>query len=99
MILEGDGTLELWPSPVAEARGVLREDVAVRAGDVVARPPATKVGHAFRAGPNGITMLGYGTRRPNDICYYPRSRKIYWRGVGLIGRVESLDYADGEPPG
>jgi len=44
-----------------------------------------------------MTMLVYGTRRPNDICYYPRSRKIYWRGVGLIGRVESLEYADGEP--
>ena len=43
-------------------------------------------------------MLVYGTRRPNDICYYPRSRKLYWRGVGLIGRVEPLDYHDGEPP-
>jgi uncharacterized cupin superfamily protein len=97
VILEGDGTLELWPTPVAETRGVEREDVPVRAGHVVSRPPATKVAHAFRAGPDGMTMLVYGTRRPNDICYYPRSRKIYWRGVGLIGRVESLEYADGEP--
>ena len=97
VILEGEGMLELWPSPVAEKRGVEREDVAVRPGHVVARPPATKVGHAFRAGPEGLTMLVYGTRRPNDICYYPRSRKIYWRGVGLIGRVESLEYRDGEP--
>jgi uncharacterized cupin superfamily protein len=99
VILEGDGTLELWPSPVAETRGVEREDIPVRPGHVVARPPATKVGHAFRAGPEGMTLLVYGTRRPNDICYYPRSRKIYWRGVGLIGRVESLEYSDGEPPG
>jgi uncharacterized cupin superfamily protein len=98
VILEGDGTLELWPSPLAEARGVEREDMPVRAGHVVARPPATKVAHAFRAGPTGMTMLVYGTRRPNDIIYYPRSRKIAWRGVGLIGRVESLDYMDGEPP-
>ena len=44
-------------------------------------------------------MLVYGTRRPNDITYYPRSNKIAWRGVGVIGRVESLDYMDGEPPG
>jgi len=99
VILEGEGTLELWPSPVAERRGVQREDVPVRAGHVVARPPATRVGHAFRAGPGGMTLLLYGTRRPNDICYYPRSRKIYWRGVGLIGRIESLEYMDGEPPG
>jgi uncharacterized cupin superfamily protein len=97
VVLEGEGMLELWPTPVAETRGVQREDVPVRAGHVVARPPGTKVAHAFRAGPNGMTMLVYGTRRPNDICYYPRSRKIYWRGVGLIGRVESLDYSDGEP--
>jgi uncharacterized cupin superfamily protein len=97
VILEGDATLELWPSPVAERRGVEREDIPVRPGHVVARPPGTKVGHAFRAGENGLTMLVYGTRRPNDICYYPRSRKIYWRGVGLIGRVESLEYSDGEP--
>lgn len=97
VVLEGEGTLELWPSPVAEARGTGREDVPVRAGHVVARPPATKVAHAFRAGPGGMTLLVYGTSCPNDICYYPRSRKIYWRGVGLIGRVESLDYADGEP--
>jgi uncharacterized cupin superfamily protein len=98
VILDGDGTLELWPAPVAEKSGVEREDIPVRAGHVVSRPPATRVAHAFRGGPNGMTMLVYGTRRPNDICYYPRSRKIYWRGVGLIGRVESLDYADGEPP-
>jgi uncharacterized cupin superfamily protein len=97
VILEGDGTLELWPSPVMETRGVEREDIPVRAGTIVARPPGTKIGHAFRAGPNALTMLVYGTRRPNDICYYPRSKKLYWRGVGLIGRVESLDYSDGEP--
>ena len=98
VVLEGDGTLELWPTPIAEQRGVQREDVSVRAGHVVARPPATKVAHAFRAGPDGMTLLLYGTREPNDIAYYPRSGKIYWRGVGLIGRVEHLDYHDGEPP-
>ena len=97
VVLEGEGTLELWPSPVMEKRGVTREDVDVRPGHVVARPPGTKVAHAFRAGQDGLTMLVYGTRKPNDICYYPRSRKLYWRGVGLIARVEALDYYDGEP--
>jgi uncharacterized cupin superfamily protein len=42
-------------------------------------------------------MLAYGTRDPNDICYYPRSDKIYFRGVGLMTRVPRLDYWDGEP--
>jgi hypothetical protein len=44
-----------------------------------------------------VTMLTYGTRDVNDICWYPRSNKIFWRGVGVIGRIERLDYFDGEP--
>ena len=97
VILEGEGTLELWPGPRATRRGAEREDIPVRAGHVVARPPGTGIGHAFRAGENGLTMLLYGTREPNDIAYYPRSNKINWRGVGVIGRIEHLDYWDGEP--
>jgi len=97
VILEGEGVLELWPSPRAEDAGVIREDVAVRAGHVVARPPATRIGHAFRAGAPGLTMLIYGTRKPNDLTYYPRSSKIGFRGLGVIGRIEHLDYWDGEP--
>jgi uncharacterized cupin superfamily protein len=97
VVLGGEGTLELWPSPGAAADGVEREDVPVRAGHIVARPPASSVAHAFRGGPNGITLLAYGTNPPNDICYYPRSNKIFWCGVGVIARVEALDYRDGEP--
>jgi hypothetical protein len=44
-----------------------------------------------------MTYLAYGTRRPNEVCYHPRSNKIYWRGLGLIARLEPLDYDDGEP--
>jgi len=97
VILEGDAQLELWPTPAAERIGVQREDVPVRPGHVICRPPGTRVGHAFRAGSNGVTMLVYGTRRPNDIAYYPRSKKIFLRGIGVVTRVESLDYWDGEP--
>jgi len=53
------------------------------------------VPHAFR-GP--ITLLTYGTREPNDICYYPRSNKVGFWGVGVVARIESIDYWDGEPP-
>ena len=96
VVLEGAGTLELWPSPVqAETRE--REEHSVRAGDVISRPPSTGLSHYFRAGPEGMSFLAYGTRRPNDVCYYPRSNKIYWRGLGLIARLEPLDYDDGEP--
>jgi uncharacterized cupin superfamily protein len=52
--------------------------------------------HSFLAGEHGLTMLIYGTRKPNDMCWYPRSSKIAWRGLGVIGRIEALDYSDGE---
>jgi uncharacterized cupin superfamily protein len=97
VILEGGATLELWPSPRLEAEGRQKEELPLRVGHVVARPPGTRVSHAFVAGDGGVTMLIYGTRRPNDICWYPRSRKLAWRGVGVIGRIEVLDYYDGEP--
>jgi uncharacterized cupin superfamily protein len=72
------------------------EEIDVRAGHVVARPPATCVAHMFRAGPGGLAYLAYGTREPADVCYYPRSNKVAFRGVGLIARIERLDYWDGE---
>jgi len=90
VVLDGDGHLLLW-----EEEGVTEHPV--RAGSVVARPPGTGVAHAFRAGEHGMTLLMYGTRDPSDICFYPRSGKVYFIGLGLITRLgESLDYWDGE---
>jgi uncharacterized cupin superfamily protein len=97
VILDGEATLELRPSPVKEARGARSEAIQLRAGHVVARPPGTGIAHSFLAGPNGATMLIYGTRKPNDMAWLARSSKIYWRGLGVIGRIEALEYADGEP--
>ena len=85
VVLEGSGDLLLGD-----------EEVPVRAGHVIARPPGTGVAHTMRAGLDGLTYLAYGTRVPNDICYYPRSGKVYFGGVGVIGRIEQLDYWDGE---
>ncbi len=86
VVLDGEGVVLLGD-----------EEHAVRRGSIVSRPPATRVAHAFRAGDEGLTYLAYGTREPNDIVYYPRSGKISFRGVGVIGRIERLDYWDGEP--
>jgi uncharacterized cupin superfamily protein len=97
VILDGTATLELWPSPRLAANGAEYEELELRAGHLVGRPPGTKISHSFRSGPGGVTMLVYGTRRPNDMCWYPRSRKLSWRGLGVIGRIEALDYFDGEP--
>jgi uncharacterized cupin superfamily protein len=96
VILEGSATLHLWPSPRRSADGALREEHALRPGHVVSRPPGTGTSHHFIAGDDGCTMLVYGTRKPNDMAYYPRSKKIGWRGLGVIGRVEHVDYWDGE---
>jgi hypothetical protein len=37
-----------------------------------------------------------GTRSVKDVCHYSRSNKVYFRGLGLIARLEDLDYHDGE---
>src|SRR5436305_1322373 len=67
----------------------------LRRGHVGARPPATRVPHSFRAGDSPLTFLAYGTREPNDIAWYPRSNKISFRGIGLMARLEALEYSDG----
>jgi uncharacterized cupin superfamily protein len=96
VILEGSATLHLWPSPRRTQNGAEREQHELRPGHVVARPPGSGTSHHFVAGDDGCTMLVYGTRKPNDMCFYPRSNKISWRGLGVIARVEHLDYWDGE---
>ena len=60
-------------------------------------PPSTGVAHAFQGGDAGMTLLMYGTREPGEVCYYPRSGKVYFVGLELVTRVgERLDYWDGE---
>ena len=71
-------------------------NAAVRPGSVVSCPAGTGFGHQFRAGYGRLTCLAYGTREPGDVCYYPRSNKISFRGVKVIGRIEQLGYWDDE---
>jgi uncharacterized cupin superfamily protein len=85
VILDGDGAVVLG-----------EVQTAVGAGHVIARPAGTGVAHVFRAGDAGLTYLAYGMRDPGDVAYYPRSGKVAFRGVGVIGRLERLDYWDGE---
>ena len=91
VVLDGDGELELYaegPEPT--------ERHAVRRGHVVARRAGSGVAHAFRGGTGGLTLLMYGTRDTNDVCYYPRSNKVYLSGVDIVARLERLDFWDGE---
>jgi uncharacterized cupin superfamily protein len=96
VMLSGTATLELIPNPRLAKEGAQEEQHELRAGHVVARPGGTRISHFFRGGEEGAEMLVYGTRDPNDIAYYPRSNKINFRGVGLIARLDALEYADGE---
>ena len=41
-------------------------------------------------------MLGYSDHHPGDICFYPRSQKINFCGLGITARIERVDYTDGE---
>jgi uncharacterized cupin superfamily protein len=99
VVLDGEGTLELWapPKPGAAPATEPQEMHALRAGHVVSRPAGTRISHCFRTSEAPMTYLAYGTREPSDVCYYPRSNKIYFRGLGLLARLEPLDYFDGEP--
>jgi uncharacterized cupin superfamily protein len=93
VVLAGTGSLLLWgettsPEPT--------EEHEVREGHIVSRRAGTGVAHAFRGGDDGLTILMYGTRDPRDICFYPRSNKIFVRGVGIVARLEQVDFWDGE---
>jgi uncharacterized cupin superfamily protein len=92
VIVDGTATLELWSS-----QGELTEETPLRPGHLVARPAGSGIAHSFRAGPDGVTMLTYGTRSPDDMAWFPRSRKVYLRAFGVVGRIEPLEYHDGEP--
>lgn len=90
VVLEGEGQLLLF-------EGDEISEEAVRAGSIVVRLPGTGVAHAFRAGQEGMTLLMFGTRDPRDVCFYPRSGKILFTGLGVVARLgERLDYWDGE---
>jgi uncharacterized cupin superfamily protein len=85
VVLSGSGTLVLDDT----------DETPVGPGHVVVRPAGTGVAHHFRADEE-LVYLAYGPRHPGDICFYPRSGKIAFRGVGVLGRMERLGYWDGE---
>ena len=96
VVLAGEGSLLLYPRGGGPDQAP--EEHPVRRGSVVVRPAGTGAAHVFRAGDGPLTLLAYGERRPYDMAFYPRSQKVSFRGLGVIGRLDLCDYWDGEPP-
>jgi uncharacterized cupin superfamily protein len=92
VVLDGAATLELYDND-----GQVAEEHRLHAGDVVRRPwGRPKLAHALRASDAGdMTYLAYGMRRPDEIVFYPRSRKAYLGSV-LVRLELADDYWDGE---
>ena len=85
VVLDGDGVVVLGDEAARGSRGIGRRAAARDRGRAL-----------FEAGDAGLTFLAYGTRDPSDMCWYPDSNKVAFRGLKVIARVEPLDYWDGE---
>ncbi|MFL5843357.1 MAG: cupin domain-containing protein [Solirubrobacteraceae bacterium] len=72
VVLEGSGVVVIGD-----------DEHPVRAGSVVGRPPATGVAHHFRAGDDGLRLLMFSDKHANDMCFYPRTREVRIRGLGV----------------
>jgi uncharacterized cupin superfamily protein len=90
VVLDGSGVLELWPRGAQAA-----EEHVLRAGDVISRPAGTGVAHALRAGEEQLTYLAYGTREPNDMCFYPQTGRVCLRGLGIALRSDDIEHLRG----
>jgi uncharacterized cupin superfamily protein len=90
VVLDGGGILELWPRG-----GQSPEEHELRPGDVISRPAGSGVAHALRPGTHGVTYLAYGTREPNDMCFYPQSGRVSLRGLGIALRSVEIEYVAG----
>jgi uncharacterized cupin superfamily protein len=96
IVLKGEGNLLLYDCDTRPQSPPLLS--LVEAGDLLVRPAGSGIAHAFLAHALGLTVLAYGERRSHEMTYYPRSRKVRFRGLGVTGRLEQCSYWDGEPP-
>lgn len=85
VVLEGGGTFMLG-----------EEVYPIRRGDVISRPAGQGVAHAMQGGDGGLTYLAFGERDTGDVIWYPKSKKLFVRGLRVIFRVEPVGYWDGE---
>ena len=94
VVLEGEGTLHLEPTPTGREFGREPEQHAVRRGHVASFPAGSSVCHSFTAGDDGLVFLAYGTRHPTDVIYYSRRRGLFFKGLGVMIPAEHLGFLE-----
>ena len=87
VVLEGEGVLELWRRGGGSPRST-RCEPATSSRDRPAQASRMRCAPA-RA---GITYLAYGTRDPNDMCFYPQSGRVSLRGLGIALRSPEIEH-------
>ena len=93
VVLAGSGA---YLDQAAGVAGWQPQEHAVKQGDVLSVAAGTGIAHALRGGPDGLTYLAYGNRDTDDVTWYPRSGKIAFLSLGVVGRFELAAYWDGE---
>jgi uncharacterized cupin superfamily protein len=97
VVLDGEGTLYVEPTPVGREFGREPQQHAVRRGHVASFPAGSGLCHSFTAGDAGLVFLAYGTREPTDVIYYPRRSAMYFRGAGVVVPAESIGFLEPHP--
>jgi len=94
VVLAGDGTLHVEPTPAKAEFGVDAESHAVGPGYVASFPAGNNLCHWFTAGESGLTYLAYGTRHQNDVIYYSRRNALFFKGVGVMIPAEHIGFLE-----
>jgi uncharacterized cupin superfamily protein len=78
IVLDGEGTLHVDPTPAKVEFGGKSEEHPVRRGSVASFAAGANLCHSLRAGEDGLTFLAYGTRQPHDVIYYLRRNALFF---------------------
>ena len=95
VVLDGEGTLHIEPTPAKREFGGEPEEHAIGPGHVASFPAGNNLCHSVTAGDAGLTFLAYGTRHPNDVIYYARRNALFFKGLGVMVPVEHIGFLDG----
>ena len=86
---------------ILSGRGLLRYGETVRPigpGDCISCPAGLQIAHQLgNDGDEDLVYLAMGPYEPHEVCGYPDTGKIMVRHTRTVGRLEGMDYMEGEP--